>query len=293
MIRIGMLGADSSHTETYIGLMNPPGSPFFGKARVVKLWGEDALQAQSKATEGVKVAATPNDATKDVDLVMVCSRWGEDHYWLARVAIEAGIPTYVDKPFTNSFVEAKALLELATARRVSVFSCSPYRYAPEIQELRRLAPTLGEFRSAFCAGLSEYPALGPRACNVFFYGVHPAEMLHAVFGSGMDAVRVEQSRHAQIATIRFRTGIHVSLHLLRDCEEVYHLAVYGAKGWAQRAIDTSGAFYTKTVEAILSMVENGEPPIPLSHAVEIIALLEAIERAGAHSDWVNLETAAR
>jgi predicted dehydrogenase len=289
MIRIGMLGADSSHTETYIGLMNPPASPYFGKSRVVKLWGEDSQQALSKAGDGVFVVAAPSDALKGVDIVMVCSRWGEDHLPLARLAIEAGIPTYIDKPFTNSLGEAKELAALAARKKVAAFSCSPYRFAPEIQELRKRTAQLGELRSGVCAGLSEYPALGPRARNIFFYGVHPAEMVHTVFGSGMEAVRVESGPLARIALIRYKAGLHVGLHLLRDCEEVYHVACYGSTGWAERAVDTSGAFYQATLGAILSMAERGEAPIPLSYAVEIIELLEAIERATINGGWVKLE----
>ena len=79
MIRIGMIGADSTHTEAWTQLVNPPDSPLFGRAQVVKLWGEDAEQAGAKAKQWQipAVVGTPEEALTDVDLVMVVNRYGE------------------------------------------------------------------------------------------------------------------------------------------------------------------------------------------------------------------------
>lgn len=290
MIRIGMLGADSSHTEVYAGLMNPAGSYAHGRARVVKLWGHDADQAHQKAGAfGIEVVSSPEEAVQGVDLVMVCSRWGDDHYPLARAALEAGVPTYIDKPLTNSLAEARNLLTLAEARSVPAFSCSPYRHAPEVLDLGKRLPELGAFRSGAVAGLSAWPPLGPRAENVYFYGIHPADILHTLFGPGVAAVRAEQGPYAVLAAVRYRDGRQIALHLLRDCEEVYHASYYGADGWAQVSLDPYGAFYQNNLDAVLGMAETGEPPIPLADGVEVIGLLDSVERALESGGWVDLE----
>ena len=49
MLRVGMMGADSTHTELYARLMNLPDGPFYGRAQVVKLWGADPAEARQKA----------------------------------------------------------------------------------------------------------------------------------------------------------------------------------------------------------------------------------------------------
>lgn len=293
MIRVGMLGADSSHTETYLGLLNRAGAPCQGRGRVVKLWGQDEAVARAKGGNLTEVVPRPEDAVRDVDVVMVCARWGDEHHRLARVALEAGVPTYVDKPLTNGLEEAGALLALAESRGVPAFSCSPYRFAREVMELADLLPGLGGFRAGHCAGLAEWPALGQRARTIHFYGVHVAEIFHAVFGSGIEAVRVEPAHPGRLATVRYDDGRQVALHLLADAAEVYHVAYYGARGWAQRAIDPAGDYYARTLDAILRMAEQGKAPIPLAWAVEIVALLDAIERAGAGAGWVRLEDSWR
>ena len=81
MIKIGMIGADSTHTESYSKLVNLPGAPLSGRAQVVKLWGEDRVQAEAKAQQVQipQVVATPAEAISGVDLVMICNRYGDDH----------------------------------------------------------------------------------------------------------------------------------------------------------------------------------------------------------------------
>ena len=115
MIKIGMIGADSTHTESYGKLVNLPGAPLYGRAQVVKLWGEDRAQAEAKAQQVqiTQVVATPTEAISGVDLVMVCHRYGDDHPEPAQLAIAAGLPTFVDKPFANDFVDVHRLVELA------------------------------------------------------------------------------------------------------------------------------------------------------------------------------------
>ena len=86
MIRIGMIGADSTHTEAWSRLVNLPEGPLYGQAQVVKLWGEDRDQARAKANDCriPAVVDTPEDALTEVDLAMIVNRYGDDHPRYAR-----------------------------------------------------------------------------------------------------------------------------------------------------------------------------------------------------------------
>ncbi len=154
MIRIGMIGADSTHTEAWTQLVNPADSPLHGRAQVVKLWGEDGEQAQAKAKEWQipEVVGTPAEALTDVDLAMVVNRYGEDHPPHARLAIEAGLPTFVDKPFANEMGDVHSLVRLAAERDVPLMSCSALRYAGEVMELQERMEGFGALNCAVVSG---------------------------------------------------------------------------------------------------------------------------------------------
>jgi predicted dehydrogenase len=127
VIRIAFLGCDSSHTEAFANRINPLGALFNGRAKVVSIWGEDLSQATVKATAlGIdRVAATPADALEGVDLAMVIGRFGESHFTAAMAAIDAGLPTFVDKPFTVNNVEARHLATMARKRGIHWPLCRP------------------------------------------------------------------------------------------------------------------------------------------------------------------------
>jgi predicted dehydrogenase len=190
MISIGMIGADSTHTESYASLMNLPGAPFGERAQVVKLWGEDAAQAQEKARQChiPQVASDPAAAMQGVDLVMICNRYGDDHVAPARLALAAGLPTFVDKPFANDFAAVQELAHLASKGNVPVISCSAVRYVPEMLELSNRLSSFGSLSCAIASGQASGDFPNPRAKHPYFYGIHPVEMLHALLGGGAEAV---------------------------------------------------------------------------------------------------------
>lgn len=292
MIRVAMLQADSSHAETYIALLNAPGSPLAARARVVHLWDRDPARAEAKAMHGVRIAGSLEDAITGVDVVMVCGRWGDEHHAVAAEACRAALPLYIDKPLTNSFAEAADLAARARAAGIPAFSCSPLRYAPQTVAFRERSVALGPFRSGYAAGLAEWPEFGPRGRRIHFYGVHAAELLHATFGPGVDAVRVASASSSDLVTVRYRDGRLVALHLLRGGEELYEIGYFGEAGCASASVPADHDCYLGTMQAILRMAETGIAPIPLDYAVEIVALLDAIEQGRRTGDWVNLQVAA-
>ena len=281
MIRVGILGTDSSHADVYLDLMNSPNAPYSERARVVHMWG---AEAPAKARYGATAVDDLQRLLNDVDVAMVCGRWGEDHYELAKAAMTAGIPTFIDKPLTNSPAQAHELVALAESADVPTFSCSPLRFCDEVIELQRDLETIGTVAAGSCSGLAEWLAFGPRGDNVYFYGVHVVDVAHAVFGPGAQAVRVEQCGRNRTAVVRWN-GQTVTLNLLSDCAEFCHVSCYGVGGWAQAAVDFEGSFYERTLGFVLAMAETGKPPIPLSHAVEVIDILAAIESSSATGEW--------
>ena len=281
MIRIGMIGADSTHTEAWTQLVNPADSPLYGRAQVVKLWGEDAEQAQAKATtwQIPEVVGTPAEALKDVDLAMVVNRYGEDHPPHARLAIEAGLPTFVDKPFANEMEDVHSLVRLAAERDVPLMSCSALRYAGEVMELQERMAGFGALNCAVVSGAAAGDFPDPRAMHPFFYGIHATELLHTLLGSGAAAVTTRRTERCDIGLVHYADGRQGVVNLLHETPGLYHGAVYGAEGWGEADIVDGDRFYTETLARVIQMAVSGEPPFPIAWTVEVMAIMAALVRS--------------
>ena len=122
MIKIAMLGCDSSHTEAYSQLLHTQSSPFWGKAKINWLWGENHQQAQDKAKKNdiPYVCESVQQAVSEADLVLVSGRYGDSHIEPAKIAITKGKPTYIDKPLTNDYSQAKDIAKIAKESGSSV-----------------------------------------------------------------------------------------------------------------------------------------------------------------------------
>ena len=78
----------------------------------------------------------PEDMFGKVDAVMIEVQEGSLHFHLAEPFMEAGLPVFIDKPFTCSTVEAEKLAGFARSSNVPLLSSSSLRYALEVETIR-------------------------------------------------------------------------------------------------------------------------------------------------------------
>jgi predicted dehydrogenase len=79
----------------------------------------------------------------DVDVVYVATPHPM-HHANARLALEAGRPVLVEKPFTMNAVEARDLVDLARARNLFLMEAMWTRFLPHVRHIRELVPQLGD-----------------------------------------------------------------------------------------------------------------------------------------------------
>lgn len=279
MIQVAILQATSSHAEAFATILNRSGGPFENRARAVSIWDEDIEQARAASLGAVLATDDLASALSDVDAAMICGRWSEEHPEIAKQIARRNLPAFIDKPLAPN---AEAAAEVAAAfkkSRTPAMSASAYRFAPEILDIRAQLEALGPYRSGQAAGISEWPNFGEQGRDLGFYGVHVAEMIQAVFGTGFCAVTVTPGPDADLAIISYPDGRLVSWHLLRESDDIYEVRYYGAKGHASATIDPDGAYYENMLDAFISMAESGRSPVPLAWSVEIVALLDAVKTA--------------
>src|SRR4051812_34876587 len=143
MIRLGILDFDTSHVVEFTKRLNHKGIArdqwVDGAAVVIACPGESKMAPERipeyrKEMEklGVPLVEKPAEMIGKVDGMMIESLEGGAHLERARPFLEAGLPCFIDKPFTCSSADAKKLVALAQKHRAAVFSASSLRYAPEL-----------------------------------------------------------------------------------------------------------------------------------------------------------------
>ena len=200
---------------------------------------------------------------------------GATHLEDARPFIEAGIPTFVDKPFTCSLKDARRLAELAAEHNVPLFSSSSLRYGLEVQQLKADVAETGRVLGA----VAYSPAsLHPRNPGLFHYGIHGVETLYALMGRGCQEVWCVYEAGAEVVVGRWSDERVASM---RGTREGGH--AYGFTAWCENAvrsteIDTA-VIYRELLKQIVGMFESGKPPLDIQETVEIVAFIEAAAKS--------------
>ena len=217
------------------------------------------------------VVASPDDMIGQIDAALVVddTGLGAAHGRLARQFVDAGIPTFVDKPMTLDLAEAVALFDLADRRGVPLMSSSALRYAREVAALRERLPTMGTLSSVVSVGPGDW----------YNYGVHAVEMFQTVVGTGARWVHSFPAAERDIVVVGYDAGPTVVVETLRDAAYVFHLVAYGAAGWAECEVTDSDAFYTGTMAAVVEMVRTGRAPVSRGETLEVLAVLHAALRS--------------
>jgi len=167
MYRIAILGTENSHAMTFAKYMNLPGADGkkpFPDMEVVGVYGDEASAGAIVKEAGVAHAAqSPDEFLGKVDAVMVTARWGSRHVPYAMPYAEAGLPLFMDKPFTSDSAQAKEFIALLKKKNVlrskiiltmilkRVFLIKPHELKPLIKcsmghHLTKLSPYYPKYR---------------------------------------------------------------------------------------------------------------------------------------------------
>jgi virulence factor len=284
MLNLAIIGLSPVHPRAFANLVNKPspnGEGLNGVARISMIWGRNRQDAEQFAHAGEidTVLDSPTDALGRADGVLVLEDPGDTHLELARPYLEAGVPTFVDKPFAMSMEHARAMVELAHQCHTPLMSSSALRYAREILDFKaRQAELVGEPRVAVSTGPNE----------LVYYGVHAAEQLYVVMGPGIEWVQNHYNAHHDIVHVQYRDGRAATLQVLRDTKRTFHLHVFGTAGHAQVVVQDGNFFYAEQLRNVVKMVQTRENPIPHEEMLELIALLMAAKQSAKSGERVYL-----
>lgn len=293
MVNLSVIGLETTHGYIYPAMINgydpvamqanaldivsgifpTGGAPSVEGARIVSCYDPDPERASQVAEACLidRVCSDISEAYEGVDGVIIVAGDAASHRQLATPALNAGLPTFVDKPFTATVEDAVALIELSDRKQAALFCSSAIRFADQTVALReRLSATVGAPLAAHVIGTGDYAS----------YAVHSLEFLLSVWGGGVSALHSLGECGFDTVKLDFADGRRAVWQVCKPIDWRFHLSIYGPNGMDEASVVFADryALFRNTAAQIVQFMVTGESPVPLADTLEIVALLAAAEQ---------------
>ncbi len=140
LIEVGLVVAQGCHASIWIPVMNPPpGQRRTTGTVVTKIWSHRRAFAEELArlSPGVQVVTNLEDMVGAVDGVYIDAVPAISLYHLlARPFLQAGIPTFVNRPFCTSLEKGRLMVEMARQSGAPLMSSSTWEFTESVGELQ-------------------------------------------------------------------------------------------------------------------------------------------------------------
>lgn len=288
MIRIGMIGLDTSHSVAFTQILNTPGDKdkaAVAGCRVVAAYPKGSPDIRSSVERvpeytqkvrdlGVEIVDSIDDLVTKVDAVLLETNDGRPHLEQVLPVLKAGKPVFIDKPIAGSLTDAVAIFEAARRYKAPVFSSSSLRYTAGAQAIRggKIGDVKGCDAYSPCALEATHP-------DLYWYGIHGVESLFTVMGTGCESVTRISTPSIDLAAGVWkggRVGTFRGIRAPEGGQGGYGGTAFGTKGIEQ--IGTYGG-YAPLVYEIVKFFRTGKVPVTEEETLEIYAFMEAADES--------------
>lgn len=279
VIKIGIIGLDTSHSTAFTELLNGDSDDKFVKEFEVVAaypYGSKTIQSsyeripgyiEEVKKHGVEITSSIADLLDKVDCVMLETNDGRIHLEQAMEVFKSGKICYIDKPIGATLGQAIAIYEMAEKYNVPIFSSSALRYSPQNQKLRN-----GEFGKILGADCYSPHKVEPTHPDFGFYGIHGVETLYTLMGTGCESVNRMSSQDADVVVGRWKDG---RIGTFRGIKE--GPAIYGGTAYTPKGSIAAGGYegYKVLLDQILTFFKTGVAPISKEETIEIFTFMKA------------------
>jgi predicted dehydrogenase len=274
-LAIGLVGLDSSHAEDFIRHLNA--EVRYPGVRVAALQGDDSLRVNEllRLDPALAECATLDRLIESVDAVIVGHRMGALHRAAAVACLEAGRPTFVDKPLANSRSDGEAVVRAAERSGTPLLSGSALRWQAETRRIKaRLAGIEGDLElHAWGTWYPESEYGGP-----IFYAIHTIELAQELLGPEFRKVKLKGTAEPVISYRAGDSDVTLSFHPLGSSGKSDFGVEVNAKGAKFRQpIPLGDDYMLPVVDQIAAMLRTGVSPMTADELLAPLALMEEIE----------------
>ena len=279
VIKIGIIGLDTSHSTAFTELLNGDSDDKFVKEFEVVAaspYGSKTIQSsyeripgyiEEVKKHGVEITSSIAELLDKVDCVMLETNDGRIHLEQAMEVFKSGKICYIDKPIGATLGQAIAIYEMAEKYNVPIFSSSALRYSPQNQKLRN-----GEFGKILGADCYSPHKVEPTHPDFGFYGIHGVETLYTLMGTGCESVNRMSSQDADVVVGRWKDGRIGTFRGIKEGPAIYGGTAYTPKGAIAAGGDEG---YKVLLDQILTFFKAGVAPISKEETIEIFTFMKA------------------
>jgi hypothetical protein len=285
-IRAGIIGLDTSHAIAFTKLLNAktPQPPELMGVRVVAAYpqGSKDIESSTKRVpeltqqvkdQGVEIVSSISDLLDKVDVVFLESNDGRPHLEQVLPCLEAGKPTFIDKPIAGSLADTIRIFNAAAKTHTPIFSSSSLRFGKNTQAVRQ-----GSIGKVITADTRSPASLEPTHPDLFWYGIHGVESLFTTMGTGCLSVKRGTTDDGKIQVTGTwdgnRTGI---FRESSDTRKGYAGTATNAEG---KSADVGGFDgYQPLLNQIIHFFRTGVAPVNADETLEIYAFMEAADES--------------
>ena len=281
-IRIGIIGAENSHTVGYGKMFNTDKK--FPGVEVLYVWGETEEFARNAMVKGniPNMVKDPLEMLGKIDALIVDHRHAKYHLEAATPFIKAGIPTFIDKPFCYRVSEGKEFLALARKTGTPVSSYSTVAYTNATLDWKKQVAKMGKINQVVRCGTvdieSEYG-------GIFFYGVHLLQPVMNIFGEDIERVRVTRNGKNGSAGLVFKSGLYATLIFKNVYSPNWETFVETENGLVELKSRISESDPEICYVDMVEMFRTGKEPRSHESILSDVAVLEALEKSVASQEW--------
>ncbi len=280
-IRIGIIGAENSHTIGYGKMINTDKK--FPGVEVKYVWGETDEFAKNAAEKGniPNIVKDPRDMLGKIDALIVDHRHAMYHLEAATPFVKEGIPTFIDKPFCYRVDEGKEFLAMARKYGTPVTSYSSIAHSNATYDMKKQVESMEKINQVVRYGPVD---INSKYGGIFFYGVHLLQPLMNIFGEDIERVKVSRDGKKGSAGLVFKSGLFATLIFkkARNWETFVEIEDKGLVELKSNAQEPDpGINYVDMIE----MFRTGKEPRSHESILNGVAVLEALEKSVGSQKW--------
>jgi predicted dehydrogenase len=283
-MRIGIIGAENSHTIGYGKMFNTDKK--FPDFEVKYVWGETEEFAKTAMEKGniPNMVANPNEMLGKIDALIVDHRHAKYHLEPAIPFVKAGIPTFIDKPFCYRVSEGKEFLAMAREAGTPVTSFSSVRQSDATFDIKKQLETLGEFSQIISLGPAD---IDSKYGGIFFYGVHIVEPVLFLFGENINMVRVSRNGKNASASLAYDDGKLATL-IFKNISHGWETYIETKEGVIELKSRVEERDPARNYVDMVEMFRTGKEPRSHRSILAGVAVLEALEKSVITGDWEDV-----
>lgn len=281
VVRVGMIGLDTSHCIAFTKLLNDESQKdFIPGFRVTVVYPKGSPDIESSTSRvpkyttdigklGVQVVDDLEQMIDQVDAVLLETNDGRPHLEQIIPVLRAGKPCFIDKPMAGSLDDCMAIFQLAEHFGTPVFSSSSLRYGKATQAVRN-----GSIGSVTGCDTWSPCKLEPTHPDLFWYGIHGVESLFTVMGKDVISVVRTSTESTDLVVGTWTDGRIGTFRGLRSGKAGYGGTAFGTK--SQAAVGSYDG-YAPLVKEITKFFRSRKPPIDPAETLAIYAFMEAAD----------------